>query len=191
MRGATLWINLIPFSIIRCWRVLSFACPRRALPVPLCLMAIQRHRTDKIPKPNATGGVRQGPRQDILKSEHQHPIKFLGFQEDEQNCRTIRHMIHVEDDELAEELDKFMLIMMGEYPKRKRGRCKMYCRSNYGHKVFNRSRQEGTRKLYHDYFSAHGMCKRSQQIDWRLHQYHLQNINSGVENIPCIKEQCV
>lgn len=60
-----------------------------------------------------------------------HPIKFSwAFR---RMSRTIRHMIHVEDDGLDEELDEFMLIMMGEYPKRKCERRKTYCGSIYGH----------------------------------------------------------
>jgi hypothetical protein len=46
-----------------------------------------------------------------------HPIKFSwAFR---RMSRTIRRMIQVEDDGLDEELDEFMLIMVGEYPKRK------------------------------------------------------------------------
>jgi hypothetical protein len=59
-----------------------------------------------------------------------------------------RHIIYRKDDGL----DDFMLLMMGEYRKRECGKRKMHRGSVLGHKVYDRRREEGAKKLYHDYF---------------------------------------
>jgi hypothetical protein len=50
------------------------------------------------------------------------------------------------------ELDDLMLLVMGEYRKRKRGHGKRHRGSVLGHKVYDQSREEGAIKLYRDYF---------------------------------------
>jgi hypothetical protein len=59
-----------------------------------------------------------------------------------------RHIIYRKDDGL----DDFMLLMMGEYRKRECGKRKRHRGSVLGHKVYDRRREEGAKKLYQDYF---------------------------------------
>ena len=61
-------------------------------------------------------------------------------------------MIHREDEQSYNELDHFMLFLMGAYQKRKQKQRKRHRGSVFGHKVYNRSRDEHGMKLYHDYF---------------------------------------
>lgn len=51
-------------------------------------------------------------------------------------------MIHLEDEELDDELDHLMLLMMGEYRKRKHKQRKKHRGSVFGHKVYNQNRDE-------------------------------------------------
>jgi hypothetical protein len=64
-----------------------------------------------------------------------------------------RRMIQREDDELDDELDQYMLLMMGEYRKRKNEKRKRHRGSVFGHRVYDRSRGEHDIKLYRDYFA--------------------------------------
>jgi hypothetical protein len=68
---------------------------------------------------------------------------------------TRRSMIHLEDEELDDELDHLMLLMMGEYRKRKHKQRKKHRGSVFGHKVYNQNRDEHGMKLYLDYFAEH------------------------------------
>eukprot|EP00267_Zea_mays_P054706 XP_020407963.1 uncharacterized protein LOC109945971 [Zea mays] len=61
-------------------------------------------------------------------------------------------MIHREDEQSYNELDHFMLFLMGAYRKRKQKQRKRHRGSVFGHKVYNRSRDEHGMKLYRDYF---------------------------------------
>jgi hypothetical protein len=61
--------------------------------------------------------------------------------------------IHHEDEDLDDELDHFMLLMMGEYQKRRHKKRKRHRGSVFGHKVYNQEREEHARKLYCDYFA--------------------------------------
>jgi hypothetical protein len=65
---------------------------------------------------------------------------------------TMISMIHREDEELDDELDHFMLLMMGAYLKGKQKPQKIHRCSVFEHKVYNRNRDEYGMKLYHDHF---------------------------------------
>jgi hypothetical protein len=65
---------------------------------------------------------------------------------------TKRRMIHQQEDESDKEFDNFMTAMMGEYRKRKHERRRRHRGSVFGHKVYDRSREEHDIKLYRDYF---------------------------------------
>jgi hypothetical protein len=64
-----------------------------------------------------------------------------------------RALIHQEDEDLDDELDHFMLLLMSEYEKRKHKQRKKHRGSVFGHKVYNRGREEYAIKLYLDYFA--------------------------------------
>jgi hypothetical protein len=64
-----------------------------------------------------------------------------------------RALIHQEDEDLDDELDHFMLLLMSEYEKIKHKQRKKHKGSVFGHKVYNRGREEYAIKLYLDYFA--------------------------------------
>lgn len=66
-----------------------------------------------------------------------------------------RSIMHLEDTESDEEVDHDMLIMMGEYKKRKNKQYKRRRGSVFGHQVYDQSRAENDMKLYQDYFAEH------------------------------------
>ena len=61
--------------------------------------------------------------------------------------RSKRCMIDQEEDESDEEFDNFMTVMMGEYWKRKNEKRRRHRGSVFGHKVYDRSREEHDIKL--------------------------------------------
>ena len=63
-----------------------------------------------------------------------------------------RPMIQKEDECLDDELDQFMLLIMGRYQKMRHMKRKRRI-SVFGHKVYNREREEHAEKLYRDYFA--------------------------------------
>lgn len=65
----------------------------------------------------------------------------------------LRRIIHRENDDLDDELDDLLAIKIVEYRQRKRRQRKRHGGSIPGHKVYDRSREEGAIKLYRDYFA--------------------------------------
>jgi hypothetical protein len=103
------------------------------------------------------------------------------------------------------ELDDLMLLVMGEYRKRKRGHCKRHRGSVLGHKVYDRSREEGAIKLYRDYFDENPtypekVFRRRFRMSSRLlnriakaveehDQYFVQKLNAaGVCGFSCLQK---
>lgn len=59
-----------------------------------------------------------------------------------------RSIIFCENDDL----DDYLLLMIREYRRRKSAPSNRHRCSIFGHKVYDRSREEGARKLHRDYF---------------------------------------
>jgi hypothetical protein len=90
--------------------------------------------------------------------------------------------IHHEDEDLDDELDHFMLLMMGEYQKRRHKKRKRHRGSVFGHKVYNREREEH-RKLYCDYFAEKPTYpEKIFQRRFRLSSRLFKRIAEAVEN---------
>jgi hypothetical protein len=67
--------------------------------------------------------------------------------------RTSPQHIHCEDDDFDDDFDDSMLLIIGEYRKRKFKQHRRHRGSIFGHKVYDRRREEGAQLLFRDYFA--------------------------------------